>query len=70
MLQFNLKKAHIAGSVNTAAGFLATLELKVMEKIRLKIREDIKTTPIEVTTSFSDVGDEEQFFVTQAENTD
>ena len=67
-LLFNLKIAHIAGSVNTAAECLSRLELKVMEKIRLKIREEIQTTPIEVTTSSSDVADEEQFFFTQADN--
>ena len=52
-LQFNFKKPHIAGSVNTVAG--------------LKNREDIHTVPIEVTTSSSDVADEEQFFFTQAD---
>ena len=70
VLQFNLKKAHFAGSVNTAADFLSRMALKVTEKIRLKIREDIQTTPIEVTTSSSDVADEEQFSFTQAENND
>ena len=64
VLQFNFKIVHIAGSVNTAAYFLFRLELKVTEKIRFKIREDIHTTPIEVTTSSSDVADEEQFFFT------
>ena len=68
VLQFNFKKAHIAGSVNTAAEFLSRLELKVTEKIRLKIREDIHTTHIEVTTSSSDVADEEQFFFTHADD--
>ena len=68
MLQFNFKIAHIAGSVNTAADFLSRLELKVTEKIRLKIREDIQTTPTEVTTSSSDVADEEQFFFTHADD--
>ena len=61
VLQVNFKIAHIAGSVNIAADFLSRLELKVMEKIHLKIREDIHTTPIELTTSSSDVADEEQF---------
>ena len=70
MLQFNFKIAHIAGSVNTAADFLSRFELKVTEKIRLKIRKDIQTTPIEVTSSSSDVGDEEQFFFTQADIND
>ena len=67
MLQFNFKKAHIAGSVNTAADFRSRSELKVTEKILLKIREDVQTTPIEVTTSTPDVADEEQFFCTQAD---
>ena len=65
VLQFNFKIAHIAGSVNTAADFLSRLELRVTEKIHLKIREDVQTTPIEVSISSSDVADEEQFFFTQ-----
>ena len=68
VLQFNFKRAHIAGSVNTAADFLSRLEPKVTEKIRLKIREDIHTTPIEVTTSSSDVADEEQIFFRHADD--
>ena len=59
------QKPHIAGSVNTAADFLSRLELKVTERIRLKIREDVQKTPIEVTTSSSDVADKELFFFTQ-----
>ena len=62
------KGAHIAGSINTAADVLSGLELKVTEKIRLKISEDIHTTPIEVMTSSSDVADEEQFFFTHADD--
>ena len=68
VLQFDFKIGHIAGSVNTAADFLSRLELKVTEIIRLKIREDIQTTPIEVTTSSSDVADEEQVFFTHADD--
>ena len=68
VLQFNFKITHIAGSVNTTADFLSRLELKVTEKIRLKIREDIHTTPIEMTTSSSDVADEEQMFFTHADD--
>ena len=70
VLQFNFKIAHIAGSVNTAVDFLCRLELKVTEKIHLKIREHVHTTPIEVTTPSSDVADEEQFFFTQADGLD
>ena len=51
VLHFNFKTTHIFGSVNTAADFLTRLELKITENLRLKIREDIQTTPIEVTTS-------------------
>ena len=68
--QFNFKIAHIAGSVNTAADFLSRLELKVTEKIRLKIREDVQTPPIEVTTSSSDVAVEKQFFFTCTDDHD
>ena len=68
VLQFNFEIAHIAGSVNTAAEFLSRLELKVTEKIRLKIRDVIQTTHIEVTTSSSDVADQEQSFFTHADD--
>ena len=70
VLQFNFKIAHIAGSVTTAAHFLSRLELKVTKKIRLKIREDIQTTHIKVTTSSSDVADEKHFFFTQTDKKD
>ena len=70
VLRVNFKLAHIAGSVNTADDLFSRFELKVTEKMRLKIREVIETTPIEVTTSSSDVADEEQFFFTQADNND
>ena len=69
-LQFNFKKAYIAGAAKSAADFLSPLQLKVTEKIRLKIREDVQTTPIEVTTSSSDVADEEQMVFTQADGED
>ena len=70
VLQFNFKIAHITGSVNAAADFLSRLELKVTEKIHLKVRKDVQTTPIEVSTSSSDVADEEQFFFTQTDSQD
>ena len=68
VLPLNFRIAHIAGSVNTAADFLSRLEIKVTEKIRLKIREDIHTTLFEVTTASSDVADEEQIFFTHADD--
>ena len=70
VLQFNFKMAHISCPVNTAADFLSRPQFKVTEKIRLQIREDIQTTHIGVTTSSSDVADEEQFFCRQADEND
>ena len=70
VLQFNFKLAHITGSVSRAADFLSRLELKVTEKIYLKIREIVQTTHIQVSTSSSDVVDEEQFLLTQADSQD
>ena len=70
VLHFNFKLAHIAGSVNTAADFLPRLELKVTEKIFLKIREDVQTIPVDVSTSSSDVADEEQILLTQSDSQD
>ena len=70
VLQFNFKIAHIAGSVNITADFFSRLELKVTEKIHLKIWEAVPTTPIEVSTYSSDVADEEQFFFTQTDDQD
>ena len=69
-LQFDFKVAHITGSVNTADEFISRRELNDTEKIRFKIREEIQATPLEVTTSSSDITDEEQFFFTQADNED
>ena len=70
VLQFNFKIAHIAGSVNTAADFHSRLQLKIAERIRLKIRKDVQTTPIKVTTTSSDVADEEEFFFTHTDDQD
>ena len=70
VLQFNFKIALIADSVNAPVDLFSRLELKVTERIRLKIKEDVQTTPIEVTTSSSDVADEEQFFFTQTHDQD
>ena len=68
MLQYDFTIAHSASSVNTAVDVPSRLELKVTEKIRLKFREDIQTTPIEVKTYSSYVADEEHFLFTQADN--
>ena len=38
--------------------------------IHFQIREDVQTTPIDVSTSSSDVADVKQFFFTQADGQD
>ena len=53
---------HVAGSQNTAADVLSRLELTRKEKVQLKLRGDILTSPIEVNLQSSDVADEEQLF--------
>ena len=53
---------HVAGSQNTAADFLSRLELTPKEKVQLKLRDDILTSPIEVNLQSSDVADEEQLY--------
>ena len=58
VFQFDFKIAHLAGSVNTTIDFLSRLGPKVTEKIRFRIREDIRTPPIELTTSSSDIADD------------
>ena len=53
---------HVAGSKNTAADFFSRHELTPKEKVQLKLRDDILTSPIEVNLESSDVADEEQLF--------
>ena len=67
-MQFNFKIAQNAGAVNKATDFLSRLEFKVTEKIRLKNREDVQATHIEVTTSSAEVADEKLFFFTQTDD--
>ena len=62
VLQFKFRIMHVAGSQNTAADFLSRLELTPKEKVQLKLRNDILTSPIEVNLQSSDVADEEQLF--------
>ena len=48
--------------MNTAADFLSRLEMDPNEKIILKIREDIPTTPIEVNIESTGIAQEETVF--------
>ena len=51
VIQFNFTIAHIPGINNTAADYLSRLEISPKEKLILRIREDIPTTPIELMSN-------------------
>ena len=65
VIQFNVSIAHIPGKNNTAADYLSRLEISPKEKLILKIREDIPTTPIELHVQSAGVSEEEQIFYTE-----
>ena len=65
VIQFNFTIAHIPGKNNTAADYLSRLELSPKEKLILRIRQDIPTTPIELHVQSAGVSEEEQIFYTE-----
>ena len=64
VIQFNFTSAHIPGKNNTAADYLSRLEVSPNEKLILRIREDLPTTPIELHVQSARVTEEEQIFYT------
>ena len=62
VLQFNFHIMHVAGTQNTAADFLSRIDINPMERVELKIRNDITTQPIQVNLQSTNVADEEQLF--------
>ena len=64
VMQFSFTIAHIPGKNNTAADYLSGLEICPKEKLILRIREDISTTPIELNVQSAGVTEEEQIFYT------
>ena len=64
VIQFNFTIAHIPGKNNTAADYLSRLEVSPKEKLILRIREDIPTTPIELHVQSAGITEEEQIFYT------
>ena len=52
---------HVAGSQNTATGFLSRLGL-TPKNVHMKLRDDILTSPIEISLQSTDVADGEQLF--------
>ena len=65
-ITFQIPIPEVAGSQNTAADFSLTLDLthpkRPKEKVQLKLRNDILTSPIEVNLQSTDVADEEHLF--------
>ena len=64
MIQFNFVIAHIPGAQNTAADYLSRLEADPLDKLVMKIREDVQTLPIEINVQSAGVSQEEQIFYT------
>ena len=64
VMQYSFTIAHIPGKNNTAADYLSRLEICPKEKLILRIREDISTTPIELNVQSAGVTEEEQIFYT------
>ena len=64
VIPFNFTIAHIPGKNNTAADYLSRLEICPNEKLILRIREDISTTPIELNIQSAGVIEEDQIFFT------
>ena len=48
--------------MNIAADFLSRLDVDPKEKVWLQIKEDIRTTPIQVNIKSSDIHEEDQFY--------
>ena len=61
VLQFKFRTMHLTGFQNRAANFLSQLELTLKEKVQLKLRDNILTSPIEVNLQSTDVADQELF---------
>ena len=59
VIQFNFTIAHIPGKNNTTADYLSRLEISPKEKLILRIREDIPTTPIELHVQSAGVSEED-----------
>ena len=56
--------------MNTAADFLSRLDIQPKDKVHLTIRDDIRTTPIQVNIQSSDVAEEERFFFMPDDDTE
>ena len=64
VIQFSFTIAHIPGKNNTATDYLSRLEICPKEKLVLRIRQDIPTTPIELNVQSAGVTEKDQIFYT------
>ena len=69
VLQFHFTIAHVPRKMNTAADFLSRLDIQSKDKVHIMIRDDIRTTPVQVNIQSSDVAEEEQFFFMPEDDT-
>ena len=65
VIQFNITTAYISCKNNTAADYLSRLEDCPKEKLILKIRGNVSTTPIDLPVQSAGVSEEEQIFYTE-----
>ena len=65
VIQFNFTIFYIPGKNNTTVDYLSRLVTSPEEKLILRIREDISTTPIELHVQSAGVSEEEQIFYTE-----
>ena len=56
------RRMHVAGSQNTAADFLSRLVLTPKEKVQLKLRDEIQTSPEKVNLQSTDIANKEHLF--------
>ena len=62
-VQINFTIAHIRGKKNTTADFLSSLDIDPLEKLIVKIREDVPTQPIGFNLQSTGITPEDQVFL-------
>ena len=63
VLQYNFVIANVAGSMNTAVDFLSRSEINLIEKLEMRVRNDIQTKAIEVNIQSFRIVEEEQIYI-------
>ena len=63
VLQYNFVIAHVAGAMNTAAGFLSRAEVNPTEKLEMSNRNDVTSKAIEVNIQSTRTAEEESLYI-------